>query len=117
MATNTNHRTKTADDLVGTVRAHTEASIKDAQDLATATVGHTREVANVISRSALDSASRGTDVVVEAWKAWTSLAVPAVANPDVSEVVSAGFDMAGGLVEAQRLLAQRLIGAASPTIR
>ncbi len=93
MATTTNNRPK-ADDLNGTVREHAEASIKDVQDLAAATVDHTREVA------------------IEAWKAWSAATLPIYGKVDAREVLSASFDMAGSVLDAQRQLAQRLVGAA-----
>lgn len=62
MATTTtsNNRPK-ANDLDGTVREHAEASINDVQDLAAATVDHTREVTTALSRSAL-SVTRSSEV-------------------------------------------------------
>lgn len=112
MATNTNHQSKTADDLAGTLRGHAEASIKDAQELATAAIDQTREVTTKLRRSALDQATRGSDVAVDAWKTWSSAAWATVPNVDVTEVLNATFDMAGGVLDAQRQLAKRLVGAA-----
>lgn len=96
--TTTSNRPKT-DDLNGTVREHAEASIKDVQDMAAATVDHTREVA------------------IQAWKAWSAAMLPNCGKVDAREVPNAGFDMAGGVLDAQRQLAQRLVGAAAPARR
>lgn len=117
MATNANNSTKTADELAGTVRSHAQASIKDAQSLATATVDHTREVTAAVRQSAFDSATRAGDVAVEAWKTWSAAPFATVPTVDVAKVVNAGFDMAGGVLDAQRQLAQRLVDAASPAAR
>lgn len=130
MATNSTRTTKTGDelgaeDLAGTVRQHAEASVKDAQDLTAATVDHTREVVAAISSAAVDSAERGREIAAEALKAWTASAFRPVGNtalgwPDVREVVNASFDMASGVLDAQRQLAQRLVGAvasATPAAR
>ncbi len=115
-------RAKTGDDLAGSVREHTDASVKDAQVLAATTADHTREVVTAISRSAVDSAQRGSELAVEAWKALTATALrssdsPTFGFPDFREVVNASFDMAGGVLDAQRQLAQRLVGAAAPAAR
>lgn len=85
--------------------------------MAAATVDHTREVATALSRSALDSATRSSEVAIEAWKAWSAAMLPNYGKVDAREVPNAGFDMAGGVLDAQRQLAQRLVGAAAPARR
>jgi hypothetical protein len=117
MATTANRPPKTADELAATLRGHAEASIKDAQDLAAATVDHSREVTSALRRSALDTATRSTDVAVEAWKAWSAAASGTVPRANVAEVLDASFDMAGGVLDAQRQLARRLVGAGAAAAR
>ncbi len=114
MATTTtsNNRPK-ANDLDGTVREHAEASIKDVQDLAAATVDHTSEVTTALSRSAL-SVTRSSEVAL---KAWSAAMLPLYGRVDARGVLNAGFDMAGSVLDAQRQLAQRLVGAATPAAR
>ncbi|MDQ2727141.1 MAG: hypothetical protein M3Y91_04565 [Actinomycetota bacterium] len=117
MATTTNHSPKSTEDLAATLRGHAEASIKDVQELATATADHSREVTSALGRSAVDSVTRSSDVALEAWKAWSAAASATVATVNVSEVFNASFEAAGGVLDAQRKLAQRLVGAAAPATR
>ena len=116
MATTANRPPQTAEDLAGTLLDHAEASVKDAQELAAATLDHSREVTTALRRTALESATRGGEVAVEAWKAW-SAAFSAVPTVNVTEVLDAGFDMAGGFLDAQRQLARQLAGAGAPAAR
>ena len=116
MATNNNNRAKTSHNLADSVREHAEASVKDVQDVAAATADHTGDVVTAISRSAVDSAQRGSEIADEAWKSWTATVFRPSGNAvfssfDIGEVVNASFNMAGGVLDTQRQLAQRLVGA------
>ena len=118
--TTTNPGATASDEVTASFRKHAEASVKDAEALASTAARHSRDIANAVGQSVLDNTQRSGQLAVETWKAWSSAAAslpisPAFALPNAREVVDATFDLATGVLDAQRQLVHRLVAAATVT--
>jgi hypothetical protein len=109
MTTSTTKQTK-ADELTDAVREQAEATAKGAQ-----------KVFDTYVDAALCSIKRSQELAEKSYKAWTEsfnggagspgLGLP---TPDLREAVSAGFDFAQGVLDAQREIANQLVDAFTP---
>ncbi len=104
-------------DFAATVLNATEESIKQAQDLFESAFGQARQFADTVADATLATVKRN--------QAMTDQAIGSLANVvfkgfdgslsnlprfDARESVSAGFELARTLIDAQRELAERLVG-------
>lgn len=107
-------------DFAESVRTVTEDSLKQAQQLVEAGFEQARAFADTIAGATLASVKRNQELVEKAMGTVSGLvggqfesSLATLPAFDVRETVSAGFDLAKSVIDAQRELAERIIGAAS----
>jgi hypothetical protein len=124
---------KIAPDLAEAMRSYADASLKEAQALATATlafsetsaeafVEQSRQLATTWTTSALATAWRGQQLSVETWKTLTDTAIGGLGNAsfggwrdaNLKEAFTAGIDLAKGVLDTQRELGERLVAVVAP---
>ena len=118
------------DDLAASFREQAESLVRDAETLTTTTLDHARQVAAAVGQSAYALAQRSQHLAADAWKTWSDATAHRVAGvnfpsvsaadfqlADVRATVAAGVDMAKDLLDAQRELANRLVGAVTSNAR
>ncbi len=115
-------------ELAAAFRNEAEYLVRDAEILTATTLDHTRQLATVYGESAYGSAQRSRRLATEAWKTWADAATsatngfpgvtgnpgfgfPSVSVVDVKETIAAGVDLVKGMLDAQRELVERLVGA------
>lgn len=105
-------------DLAESVRTVTEDSLKQAQHILEAAFDGARTFADTITDATLASVKRNQELAQKAMDTLSGLVAGQFDSSnlptfDVRETVTAGFDLAKSVIEAQRDLAERIIGAAS----
>ena len=110
----------TQSDLAGSVRTMTEESIKSAQGLFEAAFGQARQFADTVTDAALATVKRNQDVAQQAIGSLAGVvsdgfdgSLSNLPEFNVRETVTAGFELVKNVIDAQRELAERIIGAAT----
>ena len=91
--------------------------MREAETLAATTLEQAVQVASSFAQSAYASAQRSQELRAQGWRAWIEAtqvsrgAVPALRVEDIKVIVVASIKLAKGLVEAEKVLAERLVGA------
>jgi hypothetical protein len=101
-------------DLAATVLGATEDSLEQAQGLFESTFGQVRHVADSITDATVASVKRNQTAAQESVHVLSGLLAGSLGGsglPDMQETLNAGFALAKSIVETQRELAERIVGA------
>jgi len=119
---NPKQATPTTSDLVAAVLTATEESVKQAQDLVDFTIGQARQFTDTVADATVATLKRNqqlTQLAIGSLSAAVSKgfdgSLSGLTRFDARETVVAGFGLAQTMIDAQRELAERLVGnVASP---
>jgi hypothetical protein len=105
-------------DFAATVLNATEESIKQTQDLFVSAFGQARQFADTVADATLATVKRNQIVTDQAigslanvWFKGFDGSLSTLPRFDPRETVTAGFELAQTLIDAQRELAERLVGS------
>jgi hypothetical protein len=105
-------------DFAATVLNATEESVKQAQDLFESTVGQARQFSDTLADATLATIKRNQVVANQAIGSLTNLlskgydgSLPNLPRFDAGESMAAGFELVQTFIDAQRELAERLVGS------
>jgi hypothetical protein len=115
--TPTSKQSKAADAVADAVREQADAVREQTEQ----TTKSAQNVFDTYVDASVSSFRRSQELAEKSYKAWTEslrggAATPAfgLPTPDLREVVSAGFDFAQGVLNAQREIANQLVDAFAP---
>jgi len=118
---NPKQATPTTSDLITAVVTATEESVKQAQDLVDFTIGQARQFTDAVADATVATLKRNqqlTQLVIGSLSGVSKGldgSLPGLTRFDARETVAAGFGLAQTMIDAQRELAERLVGSvASP---